>query len=140
MLDTSRPPLGLGLLRVTLLTRGRTSRRLASIVRVLDLLAGLDKLDKSFGNLAAVDLLEVLQSALVVGKDLFRVSDLQTNHVRSGGRHFFSGFGEAISMQVMGSAVTADTTSLGPTMRFIGVGVAIAERGSSEGGGACGGQ
>lgn len=139
MLNTSRPPVRLGLLRVTLLTRRGTSRRLASVVGVLDLLARLNELDKGFGDLATVDLLEVLQRALVVGKDLLGVSNLKTNHVGGGGGHLFNGFGEVVSVQVVGSAATADSTGLSQAMHFLGVGVAITERGSAEGRGACGG-
>ena len=59
VLDTSRPPFRLGLLRVTLLTRRGTRWRLATVVGVLDLLSGFNKLDKSLGDLTAVDLLKV---------------------------------------------------------------------------------
>lgn len=139
VLDTNRPPIRLGLLGVTLLTRGSTSRRLASVIGVLNLLAGLNKLDKGLGNLATVDLLEVLQGALIVGKDLLGVSNLKTNHVGGGGGHLFNGLGEVVFMQVVGSAATADSTGLSQAMHFLGVGVAIAKRGTAEGRGTCGG-
>jgi len=139
VLDTSRPPIRLGLLGVTLLTRGGTSRRLATVVGVLNLLAGFNELNKCFGDLATVDLLEVLQGAFVVGEDFFGVSDLKTNHVGSGRSHLLNRFREVIPVQVVGSTATADSTRLGPAMRFLGMGIAIAERGSAEGRGACGG-
>lgn len=138
VLNTSRPPVRLGLLRVTLLTRRGTSRRLATVVGVLNLLAGLNELDKGFGDLATVDLLEVLQGAFVVGKDLLCVSNFETNHVGGGRGHLFNGFGKVVSVQLMGSATAADSTGLAPAMRFLGVGITIAERGSTEGRGACG--
>lgn len=137
MLDTSRPPVRLGFLRVTLLTWGGTSRGLASVIGMLNLLARLNKLDKGFGDLATVDLLEVLQGTLIVGKDLLGVSNLETNHVGGGGGHLFNGLGEVVSMQVVRSAATADSTGLNQAMHLIGLGIAITERGAAEGRGAC---
>jgi len=73
--DTWGPPLGLGLFRITGSTGSRSSWRLASVVWVSDLLARLDEFDKSLGDHAAVELLEMLEGALVVVEDLRRVSN-----------------------------------------------------------------
>lgn len=83
------PPLWLGLLGVASGTRSRARRGLATVVGVSDLLARFNELDKGLGNHAAVELLEVLESALVVAHDLLGVSDAQRDHlVRAGGQIF----------------------------------------------------
>lgn len=85
--NTRRPPLWLGLLWITSGTGSRARRGLASVVGVSNLLARLDELDEGLGNHAAVELLEVLEGALVVAHDLLGVSNAQRHHlVRAGGR------------------------------------------------------
>lgn len=90
--DISGPPLWLGLFRVSLLTRSNYSTGLAT-VRMVCLLARLNKLDESLGDLAAVQLLEVLESILVVLKNFLSVSNFNAEGV--GGRRLrglFDGF------------------------------------------------
>ena len=90
LVDHSRwPPLRLGLLRVSLLTRGSSSSGLASIVRMLHLLPRFNEFNKSFGNLAAIKLLEMLQGILVVLEDFLSVPDLNAYHA-CGGRYFLN--------------------------------------------------
>jgi hypothetical protein len=52
--DTGGPPFGLGLLRVTGSTGGRSSWRFATVVRVPHLLARLNELDEGLGDHAAI--------------------------------------------------------------------------------------
>jgi hypothetical protein len=78
--DTWGPPLRLGLLWVTGGTGGRSWWRLATIVRVSDLLARFDELDECLGNHAAVKLLEVLEGTLIVSHNLLAVSNAERNH------------------------------------------------------------
>jgi hypothetical protein len=79
--DTRGPPLGLGLLGITSGARSGSRRGLASVVRVSNLLAGLDELDKGLGDHAAVELLEVLESTLIIASNLLGFSNTQGDHV-----------------------------------------------------------
>lgn len=79
--DTRWPPLRLGLFRVAGSTRGGSWGSLSTVVWVADLLAGLDELDECLGDHAAVELLEVLQSTLVVVHDLLGVSNAERYHL-----------------------------------------------------------
>lgn len=79
--DTRGPPLGLGLFGVASAARRGSRRGLASVVRVSNLLAGLNELDKGLGDHAAVQLLEVLQSTLIVIGNLLGVSHTERDHV-----------------------------------------------------------
>lgn len=136
VLNTRRPPFRLRLLRVTLLTRGCTRRRLTAIVGVLDLLSGFNKLDKRLGDLPAVDLLEVLQGTFVVRKDLFSVANFKAHHVTSRGRRHISGLGKLFFKDVLGGAAASDPTGVWPAV-FFGVPVAIAHRSTLERGRTC---
>lgn len=78
--DTRGPPQGLGLFGVASSTGRRACWGLATIVRMANLLAGLDELDEGFCDHSAVELLEVLQSAFVVSQNLRSVSDAQGDH------------------------------------------------------------
>jgi hypothetical protein len=84
--DTRGPPLGLGLFRVTGSTGGRSSWRLAAVVWVSHLLARLNELDKGLGNHAAVKLLEVLESTLIVVHKLRGVSNADRSGLITRGR------------------------------------------------------
>ena len=118
VLNINRPPFRLGLLGVTLLTRGRTRRRLATVVRMLDLLSRFNELDECLGNLAAVNLLEVLQGALIVRKDFFSIGNFKTNHItRRRGRHL-DGLGKLFFEKVVGGAAASDSTRVWPSILF----------------------
>ena len=81
MHDTRGPPLRLGLFGITRGTGGRAGWGLAAVVGVADLLARLNELDECLGDHAAVELLEVLQSTLVVVHDLLGVSHAERDHL-----------------------------------------------------------
>ena len=118
VLNINRPPFRLGLLGVTFLTRGRTRRRLATVVRMLDLLSRFNELDECLGNLAAVNLLEVLQGALIVRKDFFSIGNFKTNHItRRRGRHL-DGLGKLFFEKVVGGAAASDSTGVWPSILF----------------------
>lgn len=118
VLNTSRPPFRLGLLGVTLLTRGRTGRRLAAVVRVLNLLSGFNEPDERLGNLAAVNLLKVLQGTLIVRKDPSSVGNFKADHVTSrGGRHL-DGLGELFFEKIVGGATASNSTGVWPSILF----------------------
>jgi hypothetical protein len=70
MHNARRPPLGLGLFRIASTSRSRSWRGLAAIVWMSHLLARLDELDEGLRDYAAVELLEVFQSTLIVLSDL----------------------------------------------------------------------
>ena len=139
VLNTSGPPIRLSLLRVTLLTRGSTRRWFASIVRVLDLFAGLDEFDEGLGNLATVDLLEVLQGALVVRQDLVGIANLNTHHVCSKRRGLCSRLLEGFIEQVVRRTAASNSTGVWPATHLIGMRVAIGERSTLERRGTCSG-
>lgn len=81
MHDTGRPPLRLGLLRVTGSAGSRSWRGFAAVVRVSNLLTRLNELNECLGNHAAVQLLEVLEGTLIVVLYLDRVSDAEGDHL-----------------------------------------------------------
>lgn len=137
VLNTSGPPIRLSLLRITLLTRGSTRGWLASVVGVLDLFPGLDELDEGLGNLATVDLLEVLQGALVVRQDLVGIANLDTNHVRSKRRGLCNRLLAGFIEQVVRCTAASNTTGVCPATQLIGMRVAIAQGSTLERRGTC---
>jgi hypothetical protein len=100
--DTWGPPLRLGLLWVTSGTGGRSWWRLATVVRVSDLLARLDELDECLGNHAAVKLLEVLEGTLIVSHNLLAVSNAERNHFSGAVREVFT-VGSLLREMVLGN-------------------------------------
>lgn len=80
--DTWRPPLGLSLFWVASGTGSGSWWRLPSVVRVSDLLAGLNELDECLGDHTAVELLEVFQGTLIVAHDFLDISHSDGNHIR----------------------------------------------------------
>ena len=73
--DARWPPSRLGKLGVKLLRGARDD--LASVIRIIDLLAGLNKLDIRLGKDTAVDLLQALECLLVVFTQETVVADRQ---------------------------------------------------------------
>ena len=137
VLNTSGPPIRLSLLRVTFPTRGSTHRRLASIVRMLDLFPGLNELDEGLGNLTTVDLLEVLQGGLVVCQDLFSIANLDTHHVCSKRWSLCSRLLAGFIKQIVRCTAASNSTGLRPAIQLIGTRVAIAQGSTLERRGAC---
>ena len=84
------PPLGLGLFGVAGIARGGSWGWLATIVRVLNLLTRLDKLDKCLGDYAAVNLLEVLQGVFIVIHNLLCFSNSERDHFNRAIREVFA--------------------------------------------------
>lgn len=78
--NTRGPPFRLGLLGVASSTGSRSWRRLATVVRVSNLFARLNELDKGFRNHATVKLLEVLEGTFIVVLHFSRVSDAERDH------------------------------------------------------------
>jgi hypothetical protein len=116
--DTWGPPLGLGLLWVTSSTRGRSRWRLATVVRVADLLARFDKLDECLGNHAAVKLLEMLESTLIVRHDLLGVSNSKRDHLsRTVGEVF--GVGSLLRETILGDRRSIALAASHPTGRGV---------------------
>jgi hypothetical protein len=76
-----RPPFGLCLLWIALLTRRCSCGGFTSIIGVLHLLSWLDELNKCLCNLATVKLLEVLQGSLIVVEDFRSITDFEPDHV-----------------------------------------------------------
>lgn len=101
MRNTRWPPLGLGLFRIASAPRSRSWRGLSAIVRMSHLLAWLDEFDKRLCDHAAVDLLEVLQSTLVVFGDLLRLPNAKRHHIITTQR-------KAITMGVTRQATISD--------------------------------
>lgn len=75
MHDTRRPPRRLGFFRIPSATRSRSCGALAAVVWMPHLLAWFDEFDERLRDPAAIELLEVLQSTLVVFDDLLRISN-----------------------------------------------------------------
>lgn len=83
MSDARRPPGRLRHLRVKRLIGRRPRSRPPSIVRVIDLLSGLDQLDESLRDGPTIDLLESFKSFLIISPYAWLVADSDRCPTRS---------------------------------------------------------